>query len=142
MGKRKPDGEVAKPKRITTFKRKDWRTLPVSDWNTLTFTVYFVDMNRELFGVEYVPMRNWRFEQGVIKRTLDMYGPEIVRQAFDVCFREYRPTREYPILTAGFAVSYRINAIIPRLLAERETQKKREETVREGPGIAELEAWL
>jgi hypothetical protein len=39
----------------------------------------------------------------------------MLRLAFDEAFRTYRPTREYPLLTAGFAVAYRINAIIPAL---------------------------
>ncbi|RAU96873.1 hypothetical protein DQG13_19725 [Paenibacillus sp. YN15] len=127
---------------MTNEQRKDWRTLPVSEWNTLTFTVYFTEKNAELYGVEYVPLRNWRFEQAQIKRMLDAYGPEILRQACEECFRDYKPTREYPVLTAGFALSYRVNTIIPRLVAERAREERRAEVVREGPSVTELEAWL
>lgn len=105
--------------RITAAQRKDWRTLPTSDWNTLTFTVYIAEMNRAVFGVdEYLPMRNWRFEQGVIKRAIDAHGTLILRAAFDEAFRTYTPTREYPYLTAGFAINYVINRIIPKIKAE------------------------
>jgi hypothetical protein len=123
--------------------RKDWRNLPLDQWNTATVLAYFADMNREQFGVEqYVPMRNWAFERALVKRALDQYGAEILRQAFDECFRTYRPTREYPILTAGFCVAYRINAIIPRLQAEKAQREKREEAQKAGPGFDEVMAWL
>jgi hypothetical protein len=124
--------------------RKDWRELPLSDWNTLSFTEFFRDMNAELYGVDtYLPLRNWKFEQAQIKRAIDAYGPELLRQAFDECFRDYRPTREYPILTAGFCVSYRINTVIPRLLAEQAAKERVEDAVTNGGKTAdELAAWL
>lgn len=128
--------------KITAAQRKDWRNLPVTNWNVLTFTEYFRDKNRELYGVEYTPLRNWRFEQGVLRRFLDEYGPEILREAFDECFRTYRPTAQYPILTAGFACAYRINGIIPRLLRERAELERRDHEIKSGPSVsaAELKA--
>lgn len=120
--------------------RKDWRNIPTSEWNTLSFTEYFRDMNADKYGMEpYVPMRNWRYEQAQIKRALDAYGPELLRAAFDECFSAYRPTREYPILTAGFCVSYRINGIMPRLLAE---SQRKVAPVTDQPTIDEVRAWL
>lgn len=141
--KPKPQRKPATPKsRITAEQRRDWRTLPTEHWNTLTFTEYFRGMNADLFGVaEYFPMRNWRFEQGVIKRQLDEYGPEILRAAFDECFKGYKPSREYPILTAGFACAYRINTIIPRLLSEMsEKERAKAEAAKESVSAAELKA--
>lgn len=105
----------------------DWQALPIAQWNVRTFHAYFADMNRECYGVtEYFPQQNWRAEQGILKRALDQYGAATLRSAFDECFRDYKPTREYPLLTAGFAVSYRINSIIPRLLAEQAEAERRE----------------
>ena len=104
----------------------DWRNLDASKWNTRTVIAYFVDMNAEQYGVsEYFPMRNWTFEQAVVRRALDQYGAATLKAAFDECFRDYKPTREYPLLTAGFAVSYRINSIIPRILAEQAEYERR-----------------
>lgn len=142
MGKRNPDATIPKPKRITNEQRKDWRNLPTSEWNTLTFTVYFTDMNAELFGAEYLPLRNWRFEQAQIKRALDAYGPEILRQACEICFAEYKPSREYPVLTAGFALSYRINTIIPRLINEERKVADREAQRANSPDVADVISWL
>ncbi|WP_207953000.1 hypothetical protein [Paenibacillus agricola] len=108
--------------------RKEWRSLPIADWNTLSFTEYFRDMNAERFGVtEYFPLRNWRFEQAQLKRALDAYGPALLHAAFDECFRDYKPTRDYPSLTAGFACSYRLNTIMPRLIADKAAQERRAE---------------
>jgi hypothetical protein len=107
----------AEPKpRINT---KEWRDLPYDKWTTASVLAYFTEMNTELYGMEYAPMRNYGFEQGAIKQALTKHGAELLRQAFDECFRDYRPNREYPILTAGFALSYRVNGIIPRLKAEQ-----------------------
>lgn len=104
---------------VTKVNTSDWRNLPLDRWNVRTFSQMFIDLNREYYGMDYAPMRNWRFEQGVIKRALEQYGAATLKAAFDECFKGYRPTPQYPILTAGFAVAYRINTIIPRLLAEQ-----------------------
>lgn len=104
----------------------DWRNLDVSKWNVRSFHAYFADMNREYYGVEaYFPQQNWRAEQGILRRALDQYGAATLKAAFDECFKVYRPTREFPMLTAGFAVSYRINSIIPRILAEQADSARR-----------------
>lgn len=131
---------AAKKLRITAEQRKDWRNLPYDQWNTHTIHAYFGDMNREHFGVaEYLPMRNWRFEQGRIKQALNEHGAEILHRAFDECFRTYRPSPEYPLLTAGFAISYRINGIIPRLQAEMGQAQEVEEAPLD---YGELAKWL
>jgi len=112
----------------TKINTADWRALPVDKWNVRTFSQMFIDLNREYYGMEYAPMRNWRFEQGVLKRAIEAHGTALLKGAFDECFRTYRPTPQYPILTAGFAVAYRINTIIPRLLVAGEAKA---ETVEE-----------
>lgn len=136
---------VRKP--VSRIDSRDWRNCPIERWNTNTFHAYFADMNREMFGVEYAPMRNWSFEQGALRNAIKAHGPELLRQAFDECFRTYRPTREYPILTAGFCVNYRINAIIPRLKAEQAEQAEKERIDRlipeESPiTIEDVAVWL
>ena len=44
----------------------DWQARDIDDWNVLSFTEYLKDKHRELFGIEYAPMRSWRMEQGQI----------------------------------------------------------------------------
>lgn len=122
----------------TKIDRRDWRSLPYEQWNTLTVIAYFADMNRELFGAEYVPLRNWSYERGVIKRALDVHGAAVLRKACDIVFREYRPSREFPLLTAGFAISYRINSVIPRIKAE----ERRQAVEAGGPDVDAVKAWL
>lgn len=127
----------------TKIDRSDWRNLPADQWNVRTFHAYFADMNAELYGASpYLPMRNWAFEQGVLKRAITEHGTELLRQAFDECFRTYTPTHEYPILTAGFCVAYRINAIIPRLRAEKERERMQAVESVEMTDYSELESWL
>jgi hypothetical protein len=128
MARKKPEKPSKPPKkpRITAEQRKDWRNLPTADWNVMTFIAFFTDRNAELFGTEtYMPMRNWSFEQGVLKRAISTHGPTVLREACEAAFESYRPTRDYPLLTAGFAVSYRINALIPAILARRADGERR-----------------
>ncbi|WP_051236125.1 hypothetical protein [Paenibacillus pinihumi] len=119
MVAKKPKKSVSP--RITAEQRRDWRNLSIGHWNTITITEYFRDMNEDHYGLpaaEYLPMRNWSAESGMIKRALTEHGSEVLRRAFDECFHTYKPTREYPYLTAGFAVSYLINRMVPKIKAD------------------------
>lgn len=130
-------------KKITADERKDWRNLPLEYWNTLTIHQMFADLNREHYEVTtYIPMRGWTFEQGVIKRNLTEYGAEAVRETIERAFAEYRPTADYPQLTAGFLLTYMAPRIMPRVLSEMETAKRRQAAESEAPSINELVNWL
>ncbi|MBJ6364216.1 hypothetical protein ACFOQM_23635 [Paenibacillus sp. GCM10012307] len=76
-------------------------------------------------------MRNWSAESGMIKRALTEHGPEVLRRAFDECFRTHKTTRGYPYLPAGFAVGYLINRIIPKIKAEMAAERKESEVTPE-----------
>ncbi|MCM3205674.1 hypothetical protein [Paenibacillus illinoisensis] len=116
-----------KPK-ITADQRKDWRALPLEHWNVLTLQTMVADLNREHFGVTvYVPMRGHGFEQGQLKRALTQYGAEALRETITRAFREYRPTLQYPQLTAGFLIAYILPRIMPQVLAEQARAAKRAE---------------
>jgi hypothetical protein len=112
--------------RITAEQRKDWRTLPLEHWNTLTAQVMVADLNRERYGVEtYIPARGgFRFEQGVIKRALTQYGAPAVRELIETAFAEYRPTTQWPILTAGFIFTQKLPRIMPRILANGQRRER------------------
>ncbi|GAA0840659.1 hypothetical protein GCM10008915_36700 [Bifidobacterium pullorum subsp. gallinarum] len=130
-------------KKITADERKDWRNLPLEHWNTATVHAMVIDLNLEKFGVTaYVPMRGWTFEQGVIKRNLTQYGAEALRETIERAFAEYRPSADYPQLTAGFLMAYMLPRIMPRVLAEMETAKRRQAAESEAPSISELVDWL
>lgn len=119
-----PRKKAESKKRITASQRADWRNLPTADWNVRTFHAFFADMNRERYGLEYAPMRNWAFEQGALKRAIDTHGPELLRTACEIAFAGYRPTPQYPLLTAGFCIAYQINGIIPRILANGQRKER------------------
>jgi hypothetical protein len=130
-------------KKITADERKDWRNLPYADWNTLSVHAMIADLNAEKFGVTaYVPLRGWTFEQGVIKRALKDYGAEALAATIERAFAEYRPNADYPQLTAGFLISYMLPRLMPRVLAEMETAKRRQAAESEAPSISELIGWL
>lgn len=132
------------PTRINAAQRKDWRTLPPEHWNVRTVHAMVIDLNAEKFSVEkYVPMRGWGFEQGAIKRALTEYGAEALRETIERAFAEYRPTAQYPQLTAGFLIAYMLPRIMPQVLAE---QKRREQAAENpangGMSAEEVAGWL
>lgn len=111
--------------KITADQRKDWRNLPPEHWNVRTVHAMVADLNREHYGVEtYIPLRTWAFEQGVIKRALNEYGAEALRETITRAFREHRVTPQYPQLTAGFLIAYLLPRIMPQVLAERKRAEK------------------
>lgn len=114
--------------KFTAEQRKDWRALPLADWNTLTVMTQIIDLNRERYGVDpYIPAAGgWRYEQGVIKRSLTLYGAEALRETIERVFAEHRVTPHYPQLTAGFLITYMLPRIMPQVLAEQK-RKEREE---------------
>lgn len=127
----------AKPK-ISAAERKDWRNLPLADWNVLTCHAMIIELNAEKFGVDkYVPLRGWQFEQGVIKRALTDYGASALRETIERAFAEYKPTREYPQLTAGFLIAYMLPRIMPQVLANGQRRERAESAVVNGGMTAE-----
>ena len=130
-------------RRITSAERKDWRNLPYSDWNVMTVQSMVADLNAERFSVEkYIPLRGYGFEQGVIKRALTEYGAAALRETIERAFAEYRPTTQYPQLTAGFLIAYMLPRVMPQVLAEGQ-RKERAEVAAEGAMSAEEMAnWL
>lgn len=114
-----------KPK-ITADQRKDWRNLPLADWNTLTVQVMITELNRERYGVEtYIPVAGgYRFEQGVIKRALTLYGAEALRETIERAFAEHRVTTEYPQLTAGFLITWLLPRLMPQVLANGQRKER------------------
>lgn len=126
-----------KPK-ITADQRKDWRNLPLADWNVLTCHAMIIELNAEKFGVEkYVPMRGWQFEQGVLKRSLAEYGAPALRETIERAFAEHHITTKYPQLTAGFIVAYMLPRIMPQVLANGQRKERAETAVVNGGMTAE-----
>lgn len=105
---------------------KAWAERDISDWNTTTFCAYLSDRHAELYGIPYVPGRGgWRMEQGAIKRMIDEHGAEVVLKFIDGCFREYRPTRDYPGVNFTFMYTYMRGRVLPKVLAEEKRVEER-----------------
>lgn len=125
----------------------DWQARDIDDWNTLTFTEYLKDKHRELFGIEYAPMRSWRMEQGQIGRLIGTARNEgshskvVVKRFIDEAFESYKPTPQYPGTNFGFIYAYRRN-ILQRLEAEEIAESRREKARAEAPSLDELTDWL
>lgn len=108
--------------------RKDWRNIAIDQWNTSTVHAMIIELNHEMYSIEkYVPLRGYGFEQGVIKRSLEAYGPTAVKTVIERAFNQYSPTSQYPQLTAGFLLTYMLGRLMPQVLAEQARAAKRVE---------------
>ena len=132
---------------------KDWRNRPLETWNVASFCAYLTDKHREMFGIDYAPMRGWRTEQGILGGligTQSRTNPRertasnsLVKAFIDDTFANYRPTAQYPGTSFGFMYTYR-KTDWQRLQAEEMAQARRADAVEAGNNDdwAEVEAWL
>ena len=126
---------------------KEYYNRNIEDWTVLSFTEYIRDKHRELFGIEYAPMRSWRMEQGQIGRLIGTARKEgshskaVVKRFIDEAFESYKPTPQYPGTNFGFIYAYRRN-ILQRLEAEERAEKKAEQAREGAPSLTELSEWL
>jgi hypothetical protein len=130
--------------KITGEMRKDWRNLPLADYNTLTIQSMVTDLNRERYGIDvYIPSAGgFRFEQGVIKRALTLYGAEALRETIERAFAEHHVTPKYPQLTAGFLITYMLPRIMAQVLAEGKRKERVEQAAASGMTAEEIAEFL
>jgi hypothetical protein len=94
---------------------KDWRKLPVKDWNVSTFHAFLIDKNKEEYGVDYVPFgkgpisKRWTTEKGQLKQAITKYGPEVVLSFINTAFENHKFNPEFPTLSFGFMYAYMRN---------------------------------
>ncbi|MEK3942493.1 MULTISPECIES: hypothetical protein [unclassified Paenibacillus] len=84
------------------------------------------ELNCDRYGVEtYIPAAGgYRFEQGVIKRALKLYGAGPLRETIERAFAEHRVTTKYTQLTAVFLITYLLPRIMPQVLANGQRKER------------------
>lgn len=123
---------------------KRYQTKSIDEWNVRDFHDYMRDKHLELFGCEYVPMRSWRTEQGLLgnligtARKQGTHDKALIKRFIDEAFSTYKPTAQYPGTNFGFIYTYRRN-ILQRLQAEENRKKQRQENEATLDDLAE---WL
>lgn len=134
---------------MTNISTKDWRNLPIEQWNTNSVHAFLIDETQRKYDAEYKPggkgslSQRWVTEKGMIKRELTKHGSEVVRRFIEICWRKYytpNPTL-YPYPTFGFMLGY-----MDRHWNEAETEvKEKKETAEmaERSDVSDLdEDWL
>ena len=118
---------------------KDWRNLPIEQWNVTTFHAYLAELTADHFGVEYAPTgsgsksQRWAREKGMMKQAQERYGNEVLRRFIEMCVSEYKPKAQYPYVSFTFMYSYmdRNFAKAQAELAAQNRRKEAEQTARE-----------
>jgi hypothetical protein len=85
---------------------------------------YMKEKHRDLYGIDYVT-NSHAFEGRQLKAMIAEYGAEVVKRFVDECYRDYKPTRQYPGLSFIFMYSYMRSRILPRVLAEIKRENER-----------------
>lgn len=119
----------------------DWRARDLADWNSHTFRAYISDKHAELYGIAYVT-RNYGMEARLIKSMIDAHGTDVTKRFIDECFREYRPTPQYPGINFAFMYSYKRERILPRILAEVKREQQRQQAAERRMSAEEIAEWL
>lgn len=129
---------------------KDWQNRPIETWNVASYCSYLTDKHREMFGIDYAPMRGWRTEQGILGGligTQSRTAPKPrtasnadVKRFIDETFASYTPTAQYPGTSFGFMWTYR-KTDWQRIQAESLAQARRAEAVAETPDLEQLSDW-
>src|SRR5690625_4704038 len=127
---------------------KRYQTKSIDEWNVRDFHDYMRDKHEELFGCEYVPMRSWRTEQGLLgnligtARKQGTHDKALIKRFSDEAFATYKPTPQYPGTNFGFIYTYRRN-ILQRLQAEENRKKQTEKQRQENKATLEdLAEWV
>jgi len=132
---------------------KAWAERDIAEWNVASFCAYLTDKHREMFGIDYAPMRGWRTEQGILGGligTQSRTAPkprtasnEDVKRFIDETFATYTPTTQYPGTSFGFMWTYR-KTDWQRICAASMAQARRAEAVKAGENDdwEAVEAWL
>lgn len=99
---------------MTKTNTKDWRNLPIEQWNANTVHAFLIDRTAEKYNAEYTPggggpkSARWLTEKGMIKRELTNRGPATVRKFIEICWDNYFTAnpRRFPYPTFGFMLGY------------------------------------
>lgn len=130
---------------------KDWRNLPIEDWNVLTFTQFVVDNTRERFGAEYLPggsgsrQQRWARERGMLKNAQQRYGNAVIRRFIELCWRNYRTSnpQKFPYPTICFMFSYMDRYLLSAQAdVEFGVSCEIDETAETNESLEDLREWL
>lgn len=130
------ESEENKTKERATPAAKDWRNLPIEQWNTLTFHAYAIELHEELFGVEYEPFGSWPMEQRLLVGLIGnadgtkqgTHDKRLIRDFITYTFRNYSPSAKFPGTSFGFMWKYRqgdLRKVVNGLPAEYDVELQR-----------------
>lgn len=103
---------------------------PIEKWTVRDFHNYLMNEHSRILGVQYVPFRSWRVEQGLLGGIIGTtgkngktgtHGKATIKDFIDNCLATYKPTKDYPGISFGFMWTYKKNYL--QQLEKAETAK-------------------
>jgi len=122
-----------------------WAERNIADWNVTTFRTYLYDRHRELYGLDYVGAV--KRDCGMISGMIKQHDKATVKAFIDECFRQYKPSTQYPTLNFYFMKTYMSDRVLPKvLLAQRAGRLLGDDTpikkTEHSENINELKEWF
>lgn len=126
----------------------DWRNRTIDQYNVTTFRQYLYDRHRELYGLDYV---------GAVKRDCGMISDMIkktdkatVKAFIDECFRQHKPSAQYPGINFWYMYTYRRESVLPKVQLQMKAERLFAEPAESTPvektesseNINELKGWF
>lgn len=126
-----------------TRKATHYSDTPIEKWNTAHFQAYLADKHVDKFGIQYAAAGGVMAERSLLSKYIGtakksgLYGKETVKAFIDACFEAYKPTAQYPGLSAWFMFTY-----MTAELQKAELASKRKEVETQTDEYEEVADWL
>ncbi|WKV24065.1 hypothetical protein PSYJYH_000030 [Bacillus phage PSYJ-YH] len=104
--------------------RKNWKACPLESWNATTVRSYLQCLTQHRFKMDYIS-DNIRQENAIISQFIKQYGREVLKEFIRDCVKDYKPTKQYPIVTFGFMYTFQRKHILPAIIKKRQAQEER-----------------
>ena len=99
----------------------DWRNRSIDQYNVTTFRQYLYDRHRELYGLDYVGAV--KRDCGMISGMIKQHDKATVKAFIDECFRQHRPSAQYPGINFWFMFTYKRDQVLPKVLLAQRAEK-------------------
>jgi len=124
---------------------KNWRERNIEDWNTTTYRQYMYDRHKELFGIDYSGAV--RRDCGMLTDVIKKYGNQALKLFIDECFRQHRPSAQFPGINFWYMYTYKRDTVLQRIqFAQRAEKLLGDDTPIEktehSENIDELKGWF
>ena len=99
-----------------------WQERNIEDWTSKTFQTYLADQYKEKYGTKYVT-NSFGFEGKKLNEMLAEHDNETIKRFIDVCYREYRPSSNWPTINFAGMYTFMRAQVLPKVLLAQKAER-------------------